>query len=284
MEMAQYDSAGRTDIGQVRPTNQDQFLVADLNKSMVIHSTTLPVAEDTEFHGSLRAQLLLVADGMGGRAGGNVASQIGVGTTARYVLNTMPWFFSLSHDREDDQRQELLAAMAVSEDAVEHYGEEHPELDGMGTTLTMAYLVWPRMYVVHIGDSRCYLLREGRLTQLTNDHTMAQELVDSGAIQPEDAHRSPLSHVLVHSIGHGPDAFRPEVSRTMLVPGDRVLLCTDGLSNRVPDDRIAELLGRAATADAASEALVAAANQAGGDDNITVVVSICHPPIERPEP
>lgn len=284
MLITRYDSAGRTDIGRARPTNQDQFLVADLNKSMIIHSTTLPVEEDTELYAGLRAQLLLVADGMGGRAGGNVASQIGIGTTARYVLNTMPWFFSLTHDHDDDQRHELLAAIESSEDAVEAHVRDHPDLTGMGTTLTMAYLVWPRIYVVHIGDSRCYLLRAGKLAQLTHDHTAAQELVDRGTIRPEDAHRSPLSHVLVHSIGQGPDAFRPAVSRTDLEPGDRILLCTDGLTNQLPDERIAELLAEASSAQEAADLLVDGANEAGGDDNITVVVSICHPPIDRPTP
>lgn len=284
MLISRYISAGATDIGRVRPTNQDQFLVADLNKSMTIHATTLPVEEETQLYAGLRALLLLVADGMGGRAGGNVASQIGIGTTARYVLNTMPWFFSLAHDHDDDQRLELLAAIGSSEDAVETHAVEHPELTGMGTTLTMAYLVWPRMYVVHVGDSRCYLLRKGQLTQLTRDHTAAQELVDRGTIRPEDAHRSPLSHVLVHSIGHGPDAFRPEVSRTDLEPGDRVLLCTDGLSNQLPDERIGELLTGAESAEEAVDTLIEAANEAGGDDNITAVVSICYPPIDRPGP
>lgn len=273
-------SAGRTDVGRNRTSNQDQYLVADLNKSMTIHSTTLPVEEETEFYAGLRAQLLLVADGISGQAGGDVASQIGIGTTARYVLNTMPWFFALDHGHDDDQQDELVAAVEDCERAVEEEAAAHPELAGMGTTLTMAYLIWPKMYVVHIGDSRCYLLRNGELSQLTHDHTAAQHLVDDGTFTAEQAARSPLSHILVHSIG-SPKTFRPEVSRTNLEPGDRVLLCTDGLTSQVDEARIAELLGQADTPDEATDNLVDAANEAGGADNITAVVSFCQPPIDR---
>jgi protein phosphatase len=283
MLITRFISAGRTDIGQVRSSNQDQFLVADLDKSMTVHATTLPVEDETELHGGLRAQLLLVADGMSGHAGGDIASQIGIGTTAKYVLNSMPWFFSLSHDHDDDQREELLAAMTECEEAVEAEAAANPQLAGMGTTLTMAYLVWPRMYVVHIGDSRCYLLRDGELVQVTHDQTAAQALVDDGTLTAEQANRSPLSHILVSSIGQGPSAFRPEVSRTDLQAGDRVLLCTDGLTTQVADDRIRQILGDAESAEVATDALVDEANAAGGRDNVTVVVSFCLPPIVRPE-
>lgn len=276
-------SAGHTDIGKVRAENEDHYLVADLNKSMTVHSSTLPIEDETELYGGLRAQLLLVADGMGGMPGGNIASQIGVGTTAKYVLNTMPWFLSLEHDHEDDQREELIAALMACEEAVESEAREHPQYEGMGTTLTMAYIVWPRMYVVHVGDSRCYILRSGRLSQLTHDQNAAQALIDDGTITPEQAARSPLSHILVSSIGQGLATFLPEVYKSSLEPGDRVLLCTDGLTKELSDEEIAEILGTGDSADEASQALVDAANAAGGSDNITAVVSICYPPIDRPD-
>ena len=280
MLITSFLSAGRTDIGRTRTANQDQFLVADLNKSMTIHSTTLPVEAESEFYAGLRAQVLLVADGISGQAGGSVASQIGVGTTARYLLNTMPWFFSLDHDHDDDQEEELLAAVADCERAVEKEAAAHPELAGMGTTLTMAYLIWPRMYLVHVGDSRCYLLRDGELTQLTHDHTAAQHLVDEGTFTAEQAARSPLSHILVSSIGN-PSSFRPDVSRTGLEAGDRILLCTDGLTSLVDDERIAEVVAGAESPEEAIDDLIDEANEAGGYDNVTVVVSFCYPPIDR---
>lgn len=275
-------SAGHSDIGQVRPSNEDQFLVADLNKSMTVHSSTLPIEDETEFYAGLRAQLLLVADGMSGEAGGDVASKIGIGTTARYVLNTMPWFLSLEHEHDDDQREELVAALLESEEAVEAEARVHPQFEGMGTTLTMAYIVWPRMYVVQVGDSRCYLLRSGRLSQLTRDQTAAQSLVDDGTITPEQAARSPLSHILVSSLGQGLSTLQPEVYKTQLEPGDKVLLCTDGLTAELTDEDIASVMAVADTPEQAAHSLVDAANAAGGSDNITAVVSFCHPPIDRP--
>ncbi len=283
MLISRFISAGHTDVGKSRRRNEDQFLVADLSKSMTIHSSTLPIEEETELYGGLKGQLLLVADGMGGQAGGDIASKIGVGTIAKYVLNTMPWFFSLDHEHDDDQRAELLAAMLECEEAVESEARLHPELAGMGTTLTIAYIVWPRLYVVHIGDSRCYLLRSGELTQLTHDHTAAQALVDQGSITAEQATRSPLNHVLLHSIGQGPSSFRPEVSRTELEPGDKVLVCTDGLTSELDDDEIAAILSSTESAEQASRSLVDAANDAGGADNITAVVSVCYPPLDRPD-
>lgn len=275
-------SAGHTDIGKVRAANQDHYLVADLNKSMTVHSSTLPIEAETEFYGGLRAQLLLVADGISGAAGGEVASQIGIGTTAKYVLNTMPWFLSLEHDHEDDQREELIAALQSCEEAIEAQAAQHPRYEGMGTTLTMAYIVWPRMYVVHIGDSRCYVLRDDNLSQLTNDQTAAQALVDDGTITTEEAARSPLSHILVSSIGQGQSMFNPEVYRAELRPGDKVLLCTDGLSGELTDEQMATILADHESAEEATVALVDAANAAGGSDNITAVVAICHPPIDAP--
>lgn len=282
MLISRFISAGHTDVGKVRSANEDQYLIAELNKSMTIHSSTLPVDEETELYSGLRAQLVVVADGMSGMAGAGIAGQIGIGTTAKYILNTMPWFFSLSHDYQDDQQDELMAAMRECQEAIESQVLAHPELQGMGTTLTMAYIVWPRMYVVHIGDSRCYLLRAQQLTQLTHDHTVAQALVDTGAIAPERAAGSSLSRILVNSIGHGSVSFHPEVYTTELEPGDKVLLCTDGLSSQVDDEMIADVLSNNDSADIAARSLVYAANEAGGADNVTAVVSICYPPIDRP--
>lgn len=275
-------SAGQTDIGKVRARNEDHYLVADLNKSMTVHSSTLPITDETELYAGLRAQLLLVADGMGGRAGGNLASQISVGTTAQYVLNTMPWFLSLEHDHDDDQREELIAALQACREAVMAEAQRrHPDYSHMGTTLTMAYIVWPRMYVVHIGDSRCYVWRHGRLTQMTRDHTAAQALIDDGTMTAEEAARSPLSHILISSIGKSESSFQPDVLKVGLEPGDVVLLCTDGLSNQVPDEQIGRILAAGQSAEETTRTLIDAANEAGGKDNITAVVSICQPPIER---
>lgn len=274
--------AGLSDVGRVRGLNEDQFIVADLNRSMTIHASTLPVDDQTQLYSGMIGQLLVVADGISGAPGASVASQIGIGTVARYVLNTMPWFLSLNHDHDDDQEEELLAALLEVESAVEEQAKADPEFEGMGTTLTMAYIVWPRLYVVNVGDSRCYLLRDGALEQLTHDQTAAAELVADGTLSAERAARSPLSHILVSSIGQGLSSFRPDAYRTDLVSGDRLLLCTDGLTSMLDDGRISHLLGEGDTPENVCQALVDAANEAGGHDNVTVAVAFCLQPVERP--
>ncbi|MDH3301887.1 MAG: protein phosphatase 2C domain-containing protein [Acidimicrobiia bacterium] len=273
--------AGLSDVGRVRGENEDQFLVADLNRSMTIHASTLPVDDETQLYSGMIGQLLVVADGISGAPGAVVASQIGVGTVARYVLNTMPWFLSLNHDHDDDQEKALLAALLEVESAVEEQARVDPEFAGMGTTLTMAYIVWPRLYVVNVGDSRCYLLRDGTLEQLTHDQTAAAQLVEDGTLSPEQAARSPLSRILVSSIGQGMSSFRPDVYRTELVSGDRLLLCTDGLTAMVDDLRISRMLGEGDTPETVCQALADEANEAGGHDNITVAVAFCLEPMER---
>ena len=273
--------AGMSDVGNVRPDNQDQYLVADLNRSITIHSSSLPVEDETQLYSPIAGQLLVVADGIGGAPGGVVASQIGVGTVTRYVLNAMPWFLSLNHDHDDDQEEDLLAAMLEVESAVEESAVDNPEYEGMGTTLTMAYVVWPRLYVVNIGDSRAYLLRNGDLQQITHDQTVAQELADQGTISAEQAARSPLAHVLVSSIGQGLSNFHPDVYKLELQDGDRLLVCSDGLTNMVDDARIGALLGRADNPEVACQALIDEANANGGHDNITAAIAFCHPPARR---
>ena len=272
---------GLSDVGRFRADNHDQFLVADLNRSMTIHGSTLPVDDQTQLYSGMIGQLLVVADGISGAPGAAVASQIGVGTVARYVLNAMPWFLSLNHDHDDDQEEELLAALREVESAVGEQVRIDPEFEGMGTTLTMAYIVWPRLYVVNVGDSRCYLLRDGTLEQLTQDQTAAASLVEDGILSPERAAKSPLSHVLVSSVGQGLSNFHPDAYRTDLVSGDRLLLCTDGLTSMVDDARIAQILEVGETPDVVCQALVDEANNAGGRDNTTVAVAFCLQPMER---
>jgi len=263
---------GLTDIGKVREVNEDQFLIADLNKSMLIHQTSLSHDDHTRLFGGSQGKLLLVADGMGGHAAGKQASTLAVQTLSRYLLNTMPWLFRL-HDNEADLEEEFRASLAACQRRLEAQGEAVPEQRGMGTTLTMAYVLWPRLYVVHVGDSRCYLVRQRSLDQITNDQTMAQALVDRGQLRPEHARASRLGHLLWSCLGGTSAEFAPEVYKATLMLGDTLLLCTDGLTARVTDERLLDLLEQAPTAEEACRSLVQAANEAGGADNITVVVA-----------
>ena len=184
------DCYGLTDVGRVRAVNEDQFLIADLGKSMLIHQTSLSHEDHTRLFGGSQGKLLLVADGMGGHAEGKRASTIAVQTLAHYVLNTMSWFYRLQEGHEADLQEELQAALEECQKSIEVAASASAERRGMGTTLTMAYVLWPRLYVVHAGDSRCYLLRDARLERVTTDHTMAQQLVDRGALPAEEAQGS----------------------------------------------------------------------------------------------
>jgi serine/threonine protein phosphatase PrpC len=267
------DCHGLTDIGRARENNEDQFLIADLNKSMLVHQTSLNLEDHTRLFGPSQGQLLLVADGMGGQAAGERASRLAVDTLARYVLHTVPWFLRLDPAREDDLIEELKSALDRCEERIETEAAAHAARRGMGTTLTLAYLLWPRLYVVHAGDSRCYLLRGGRLEQVTTDHTVAQQMIERGMMEARDASGSRWSHVLWNCLGGGAREVRPEVRKVVLQVGDSLLLCTDGLSGTVPEERIRELLSEGHNAEATCRRLVEAANRAGGPDNITVVVA-----------
>jgi protein phosphatase len=271
--MSPLDCFGLTDPGRERAENEDQFLIADLHKTLFVRRTSLASADFTRLTGSTQGHLLLVADGMGGAAAGAQAGRIAVAAVVRYVLNTMPWFFRLDDRRADDLREELAAALRESQEALQSVVEEHPERRGMGTTLTLAYLLASRAYVVHVGDSRCYRYRNGRLDQVTTDHTVAHRLVHKGVLKKEEEALSPWSHVLWNVVGGGTAELNPEVRRFDLRKGDVLLLCTDGLSKQVSDDAIAEVLGLGAGAEETCHRLIGAANAAGGRDNATVVVA-----------
>jgi PPM family protein phosphatase len=267
------DCFGLTDAGLARGANEDQFLIADLNKSMLVHQTSLSHEDHTRLFGGSQGKLLLVADGMGGQAGGRQASALAVEGLASYVLNTMPWFYRLAEGHEDDLREELKAALEACQRRVEGAAEARPGGGRMGTTLTMAYVLWPRLFVVHAGDSRCYLLRDGRLHRVTTDHTVAQQLVERGVLGPEEAGESRWSHVLWNCIGGGSHELNPDVYKATLQLGDTLLLCTDGLTKVVSDAEILRTLRRGERAREACDRLVALANAGGGPDNVTAVVA-----------
>jgi protein phosphatase len=267
------DCSGLTDIGRVRKTNEDQFLIADLNKSMLVRQTSLSLDDHTRLFSGLQGALLLVADGMGGHAAGKQASTLAVQTLEHYILNTMPWFFRLQEDQESDLLEELKFAMEACQKSLETAAAARPEQRGMGTTLTMAYLLWPRLYVVHVGDSRCYLCRPPRLVQITKDQTMAQQMVERKVLAPEEASQSRWSHVLWSYLGGNSRHVSAEVYKANLTVGDTLLLCTDGLTGRLSDEDLLPLLQKGGSAEETCRRLVAAANEAGGSDNITVVIA-----------
>ena len=265
------DCFGLTDRGRVRAANEDQFLIADLDKAMLVRQSSLAEADHARMFGGPRGHLLVVADGIGGAAGGKRASGLAIQAVTRFVLDTMPWFLRL-RSREDDAVEDLKEALEASREAVAAAAAAERGRERMGTTLTLAYVLWPRLFVVHAGDSRAYLFRNGRLHLITHDHTVAQKLVDEGQLPPQALETSPWSHVLYKCIGANQAELNPDVFRATLADGDALLLCSDGLTGPVPEARIAELLAGGRAEDAARR-LVDAALAAGAPDNVTVVVA-----------
>jgi serine/threonine protein phosphatase PrpC len=264
---------GLTDIGRKRDANEDHFLIATLSKSMQVHRTSLDQQAGAELCSSAHGKLLLVADGIGGHVAGERASELAINTMSQYVLNILPWFYRLYGEDEEDLYDELRLAIQKCEAVIDAESEAVPEHDGMGTTLTMAYVLWPNMYVIHVGDSRCYVLRGEQLSQITVDQTVAQELVDRGALERDQARDSMWHHVLSSALGRGMEKLHSSVCKAELQVNDTVLLCTDGLTECVADADIKAILLARDSEQKTCERLVIAANDAGGTDNITVIVA-----------
>lgn len=266
------DAFGLTNIGNVRKCNQDQFLIASLNKQIAVSQSSAPkdtMPSLTESCG----QLLVVADGMGGRAAGERASLLAVQNLSEYVLHMMHWHLCEAEMREDPVPCELIHALGFCQDKIHSYAEQHPECQGMGTTLTAAYLAGPHLFVLHAGDSRCYLLRDGQFMQVTVDHTVAQQMVDAGAMSRETATRSPMSHCVWNAVGGNSNAVQPQLAYVRLIPGDALLLCSDGLTNHVTDERLRAILMSGVSSRNGCEQLIRDALDLGGSDNITAIVA-----------
>ena len=221
-----------TDPGKVRGNNEDHFLVARLSKSMHVCKTSLPGEGETQFSEE-EGYLIVVADGMGGAAAGERASALAVGSIEEFVLNTLKWFLHLSGHDEHALLAELRQSLERADRTVIERARSNPALHGMGTTLTMAYSVATDLFIVHAGDSRAYLFRDGELEQLTSDHTLVQALIDGGAISPEDAKRHNRRHVVTNVIGGPSEGVFAEIHKLAVRDGDTLLFCTDGLTEPV---------------------------------------------------
>jgi protein phosphatase len=264
-------SYGLSDPGKVRPGNEDRFLIGELVRTLWVHQSNVPQREI--YHGRDRSHVLLVADGMGGHQAGEVASALTVTTIESFVLHLLRKFSHLQATDEQTLLKEFQTALRQADARLFEEAAEHPELAGMGTTLTLAFANGWKLFVVHVGDSRCYLLRAGKLQQVTTDHTLAEELVKQGVIQPDEVRGHRLRHVITNALGGGKEGVEVDLLRADLAPGDVLLLCTDGLTDMLDDGRVAALLTGEADPKAACERLVAEANQKGGKDNITAIVA-----------
>lgn len=273
MTSVRIDAWGQTDIGLRRTNNEDQFVIMTLSKIAEVRQTSVPDPAIFKELGGPEGWLFVVADGVGGHQGGELASETAVTALVNYLSHATVCFNNADTDQENDVLEHLEAAVHDAHRRIlEAYGSGGGALEsGPATTLTMAMLVWPRAYVVHVGDSRAFFLRKGRLRQLTRDQTTGEYLLAMGALTEEQARNTPVGGALASALGAR--EMTPSVGLVDLEAGDTLLLCTDGLTRFVSDDRIADMLGRADDAKSACRVLVEAALAGGGKDNITVVAA-----------
>jgi serine/threonine protein phosphatase PrpC len=264
------DVYGLTHPGKLRTENQDHFLICALRKQMVVNLTSLPDAENLLAGSERLSLLMMVADGVGGGAKGEQASRIALEGVTKYVSRSMRSYYAAgsADDREFFEALQEGALQCHAE--LVRRGEEDPEYRGMATTLTLYLGVWPRAYLLQVGDSRCYLLQNGELTQVTRDQTMAQELIDLGVMTRAAAAGTRYERTLSSSIGGRQTA--PVVTRFDLAWDTVVLLCSDGLTKHVSDQRIGERLRTMSSAKQVCEDLLQDALDDGGSDNISLIV------------
>ncbi|MDQ3956615.1 MAG: Stp1/IreP family PP2C-type Ser/Thr phosphatase [Actinomycetota bacterium] len=236
--------AAKSDVGQVREGNEDSYLVND--------------------------PLFAVADGMGGHLAGDVAS-----STAVEVIEIK------SSEVSADDPETLARVLRSANQAIWEKAAADPSLRGMGTTCTLVLLDGARVHIAHVGDSRLYLMRNGELRQLTEDHTLVARMVKEGRLKAEDAERHPQRSIITRALGVDAEV-QVDLDTLELEEGDRLLLCSDGLSSMIDHESIGDVLRNEDDPQAAAGALVALANDAGGEDNITVVLlDVTERPVER---
>lgn len=262
------DTWGVTHVGNKREQNQDNFVVASLHKrTEVLQSSVKGLAELMDSDERL-AYLIMVADGVGGAELGEEASRVTLSTAMEYVAESMRCYYT-SQDDQDRFAEELQEAAMRCHERVQERATA-AKAASMATTLTVFLGVWPYAYLLQVGDSRYYFLRDGQLTQVSRDQTMAQELIDLGVLTRGDQKASRLSNILSSAIG-GAQSM-PVVTGVENQWGQVNLLCSDGLTRHVSDERIRERLRSMRTSKEACEQLLQDALDGGGKDNITIIV------------
>jgi protein phosphatase len=266
------DLAAVSHRGLVRGNNEDHYLIVRFGRSLETLLTNLPA-------GQVRPRVaevgygLAVADGMGGRAGGEVASRLAINTLVSLALHTPDWDLGVRPEDALRRMQRMEERWRRVQEVLCEQGQRDPLLGAMGTTMSVAVSLGASLIIGHIGDSRVYLFRGGQLHQLTRDHTLAQSLLDLGVLTPEQAAVHPHRHVLMRCFNAAGDFVGGDFQQASLADGDQLLLCTDGLTGMVDDAAIGSVLSRATSADEACKLLLEAALKNGGKDNVTIVLA-----------
>jgi protein phosphatase len=255
--------------GLVRDNNEDHYLVVRRRRVRDVLLSNLPVEQLNQ--AEHEAYSLVVADGLGGHAFGELASFLTLRAAWDLGSNEVKWAVKMNRRESDEIKQKAAVLFGLLDRALQSAAQAQPRLSGMGTTLTVCYTTGPELFVLHAGDSRAYLYRGGALRRLTRDHTLAQEMIDAGKAEPESPAEMSRRHVLTNYLGGG--SVHVDVEQHRLAHGDRLLLCTDGLTDLVSEVEIAALLEAHPRPDDACRALVDRALDCGGRDNVTVVLA-----------
>jgi PPM family protein phosphatase len=266
------DFGALSHVGKVRKNNEDHFLIARLGRAMEPVLSNLPpsvLPSQVEEHG----YGLLVADGMGGAAAGEVASRMAVRLLLDLVLEAGKWGRRIDKQEARELVRRVEKYFGEIHSALISEAEANPDLAGMGTTLTVAYSFCAELVIAHVGDSRAYLFRRGELHQLTRDHTLAQALVDKGQLTRQEAARHHFRHILTNALGGKSGPAVADIQLCRLENQDRLLLCSDGLTDMVDDATISRVLASAPDARSGCSSLVELALEAGGKDNVTMVLA-----------
>jgi PPM family protein phosphatase len=270
--------------GKVRRRNEDHYVVARVRRTLNVLAHNLPKEEMPDFIGE-DAYAMVVADGMGGMKAGDVASMVAISTGVKLADKSVKWGFKINEKEARDLLNRMSAYFREIDRRLTKKSDADRRLFGMGTTMTLVYSVGVHLFLIHVGDSRAYLYRRGHLQQLTHDHTVAQALADAGQIKQEDVRKHVKRNTLTNYLGGHQGKVNADVRWLRLDDGDRILVCSDGLSDMVDDPAIAKCLAVHEDSDQAALELTQLALDHGGKDNITVVVadySIPNPLAGRP--
>jgi serine/threonine protein phosphatase PrpC len=254
----------KTDLGRSRDHNEDTFLVADLSAG---NASLQPEVRDHEI--GPRGSLFMVADGMGGAAAGELASAMATDLIYHHLSTAWTQDPNPTAGRFAYRMKE---AVELANERLYTYAREHPEVRGMGTTVTAAGVFGDDLYLTQIGDSRGYLVRNAEAIQLTKDQSLMQRLVDAGELTPEEAEQSERRNIILQALGPDP-RVKVDLTRQTLRRGDVLIICSDGLSGLVKREEFAQLAGEFPDLPELCSALIDLANERGGPDNITVVTA-----------
>jgi protein phosphatase len=254
---------GRTDVGRTREHNEDAFLVADLSTGAVGEQ-----AEATTYKLGPRGALFMVADGLGGAAAGEIASGMAVDVVLQEMRRT--WANAATND-PDTFAHSLKRACDVANTRIYEYAMKNPDHRGLGTTATIAGLLGDTLYLVQVGDSRAYVVRDGVAQQITKDQSLMQRLIEAGELTPEEAEQSERKNIILQALGPEP-TVKIDLTHQPVRRGDLLVLCTDGLSGQVRKEEIARVVQAERDLTSAGQTLINRANENGGPDNITVVI------------